>query len=113
MDKKKTQKSEIKSGHGNQINSADWSATYNSKYDKYVARVSYCSGCGFWMSLYEISKETYDKLGTFENDDYKTEQLIRREGNLLYRFEDERNWPEPTEIAYDSNYKVLCKQLLK
>lgn len=113
MDKKKATKDKIKSGHGNQSNSADWSAMYNSKYDKYVAKVSYCSGCGFWISLYEINQEIYEKLGTFEKDDYKTERLIRKEGNILYKFEDERNWPEPTEIVYDSNYKKLCKELLK
>lgn len=88
-----------------------WSAAYNEDYDVYVAKVQFSSAYGCWMALYEISPETYDRIGTFENDDYQSERLIRK-GKLLYKYENDRNAPEPSEIIKNDNYWVLCCMLL-
>lgn len=102
----------VKRGRGNQSNSASWSAAYNRYEKKYVARLLFSSAGGCWESMYVISKETFDSLGTFDNDDYKSERLIRK-GKLLYKYENERNYPEPTEIIYNDNYLILCGMLLE
>lgn len=102
---------EIKRGCGNQSNSSSWSMAYNEDYRKYVAMLSYSSAYGCWMALYEIPRETFEKAGTFENDDYKTENMIRK-GKLLYRYENERNYPEPFESVKADNYYELCYMLL-
>lgn len=102
----------IKRGCGNQSNSSAWSAAYNKEYKKYVAMLQFGSAYGGWMSLYEISKETFDKAGTFENDDYLTERMIRK-GRLLYKYENDRNSPEPMNFVKDENYEELCRILLE
>lgn len=101
----------LKKGCGNQSNSACWSAGYSEEYKKYAAMLSFSSACGCWESVYEITRETYEKAGTFEDDDYKTERLIRG-GKLLYKYENERNFPEPMEIIKDENYEQLRSMLL-
>lgn len=100
----------VKRGCGNQSNSASWCAAYNEEYGKYVAELSFSSAYGCWASDYIIPKKTFDKLGTFENDDYKSERLIRK-GKRIYLYENERNYPEPTEIISDDNYEDLCRVL--
>lgn len=77
----------------------------------YVAMLSFSSAYGCWMSLYEIPKETFDKAGTFPDDDYVTERLIRN-GRRLYLYENERNYPEPMEIIADDDYEDICRMLL-
>lgn len=109
--KEENAKTEIKKGRGCKSNSSDWQAAYNSEYDKYVAKLHFSSAAGVWTSFYEIPKETYDLLGTIEDDDYKSEDLIK-EGRRLYRYENERNYIEPVKITYDRNYKKLCRMLL-
>lgn len=101
----------IKSGCGNQRNSAEWSAARNAEYGVYVAKLQLGSAYGCWMSLYEISRETYEALGTFENDDYLSERLIRK-GKLLYKYENERSCPEPMELVKNDRYRELCAMLL-
>lgn len=101
----------IKSGRGNQGNSANWSVAYNEDFEKYVAMLQFSSAYGGWISLYEIPRETFELAGTYENDDYKTERMIRK-GKLLYKYENERNYPEPTEIVADEKYQQLCWMLL-
>lgn len=97
----------MKKGRGNQSNSASWVVAYNADHDIYVAELTFSSAAGCWSSNYEIPRETYEIAGTFEDDDYKTERLIRK-GRLLYKYENERNYPEPMEIVKDENYMELC-----
>lgn len=99
-----------KAGCGSRSNSAKWTAAYLEDYRKYVAMLQFSSAAGGWMSLYEISKKTFEQVGTFDNDDYKTERLIRK-GKLLYKYENERNYPEPIEIIRDENYEEFCRIL--
>lgn len=101
----------IKRGCGNQSNSSSWTAAYNEERNIYVAMLSFGSAYGCWEALYEIPGETYEACGTFENDDYKTERLIRK-GRLLYRYENERNYPEPMEIINDPDYESLRRMLV-
>lgn len=105
-------KIEIKHGCGNQRNSCSWSAGYIDWNDKYVAILSLSSAYGCWETIYEISEKTFEKLGTFENDDYISENLIRK-GKLIYRYENERNYPEPTEMIEDPCYAEYEKILRK
>lgn len=100
-----------KKGCGNQSNSSNWSAAYIEEYEMYVAMLSFSSAYGCWEALYEISSKVFKQLGTFENDDYKSERLIR-EGRLLYKYENERNYPEPMEIVKDPCYEELRQILL-
>lgn len=102
----------IKTGCGKERNSASWAVAYNQECDMYVAMLSFSSAYGCWMSMYEIPKESFDLAGTFEDDDYKTERMIR-EGRELYKYENERNYPEPYERIADENYRNLCKILLE
>lgn len=101
-----------KTGCGNQSNSSSWSAAYIGEYGKYVAMLSLSSAYGCWEELYEISRETFEKIGTCDNDDYRSERLIRK-GRLLYKYENERNYPEPMEIIADPDYMLLRQLLLE
>lgn len=100
-----------KAGRGSQSNSANWSAAYNPEVRKYFAKLQFSSASGSWLSYYEIPRETFEKLGTFDRDDYVSERLIRK-GKLLYKYENERNYPEPTEIVKDPDYICTCWMLL-
>lgn len=62
-----------------------WTAYYDSDKNRYFAEIIYTSREGREQYDYEITKEIYDKLGTF-SDDYKNEELIRT-GNMSYSFE--------------------------
>lgn len=111
MNREKGINAGTKRGCGNQSNSASWSAAYMEGYDKYVAMLSFSSAYGCWEALYEITENSFVKLGSFENDDYQSERLIRK-GRLLYRYENERNYPEPTEIVADPDYEVFRQMLI-
>jgi hypothetical protein len=64
-------------------------------------------GGGANQSLYEINKEVFDQAGTFEDDDYKTEKLIKEKGRLLYEAADERQ-TQPWQRVVDEDYDKLC-----
>lgn len=102
---------EVKRGCGNQSNSSSWSAAYLKDYDMYVALLSYSSACGCWEAIYEISAAAFERLGAFEDDDYKSERQIRK-GRLLYRYENERNYPEPMEMIKDPCYEEYRRVLV-
>ena len=62
-----------------------WTAYYDSDANRYFAEIIYTSREGREQYDYEITKEIYDRLGSF-NDDYENEKLIRT-GNMSYSFE--------------------------
>lgn len=99
---------EIKKGKGSESNSASWRAAYIKNSGGYYAMLNFSSAAGHWKSIYRITEEAFNKLGTFEDDDYKTEELIRK-GECVYRFENERNSIEPVELVYDDNWKKRKK----
>ena len=97
---------EFKYGRGNKSNSSSWYCAHDTENDTYLAVKSFGSAQGHWFSLWKINEETWKQVGTFEDDDYKSERLIS-EGELIYKLEDERNYPMPDEVINDSNYKTL------
>ena len=60
-----------------------------------------------WPILTAGDKDVFDQAGTFENDDYKTENLIKEKGRLLYEAADERQ-SRPWQSVADMDYDKLC-----
>ena len=59
----------------------------------YPAEIRYGGVGGASYKLYEIDKEIFDQVGTFEDDDYKLERLITKGGRKLYISMFSRNIP--------------------
>ena len=62
-----------------------WKACYDQQHKKYFGYLMYTNREGQTRFLYEITKEIFDRLGSFP-DDYDNDQLIRT-GRLLFHFE--------------------------
>lgn len=62
-----------------------WTAYYDEKENRYFARIMYISREGLEQYDYEITRDIYARLGTFE-DDTENERLIRT-AKLAYSFE--------------------------
>ena len=74
---------------------------------RYTAEIRFGGVGGASYKLYEIDKETYDRVGTFEDDDYKSERLIREGGRKLYVSMIDRNMPGFDEVI-GRDYRKLC-----
>lgn len=80
-----------------------WKACYDQKHNKYLGRLVYTDREGQTRELYEITKEIFDRLGSFP-DDYDNDRLIQT-GRLLYRFEDTMYGTlGPVNTVYDDGY---------
>lgn len=55
----------------------------------------------------DLKTDIFDQAGTFENDDYKTEKLIKEKGRRLYEAADERGSQAWQSVA-DTDYDTLC-----
>jgi len=97
----------FKSGKGNASNSSRWEVCYDRNTNKYSAEVCFSGRGGARQDLYEITKEIYDQVGTFENDDYISERLIKNKGRHLYENVNEIFGP-PYKTVIDDNYKKIC-----
>ena len=95
-----------KTGHGTGDSSSRWTVCMTNK-GVYTAELYFMGGGGANQSLYEINKEVFDQAGTFEDDDYKTEKLIKEKGRLLYEAADERQ-TQPWQRVVDEDYDKLC-----
>lgn len=62
-----------------------WKACYDQQCNKYFGHLMYTNREGQTRYLYEITKEVFDRLGSFP-DDYDNDQLIQT-GRLLFHFE--------------------------
>ena len=85
---------EFKEGSG-------WVCCYDPERNLYTAR----TGGGVNQTLFEIKKETYDKI-----DDPKYEwpaSIIHDEGRMLFMSVNDRCGP-PYTIIFDDDYKELC-----
>lgn len=102
----------IKKGCGNESNSSSWKIAYCEESGEYFAMLSFCSYAGSWCSIYKISKEACDMAGSFEDDGYRTEEMLRK-GEKIYLYDNEQNYPEPVEMYYDEKYRKLCDALFK
>lgn len=77
-------------------NSSCWKVCLDVQEGRYTAEIRYGGAGGASYKLCEIGKEIFDLAGTFEDDDHKTEQLVRDGGSMLYI------------SAFDSKYRELC-----
>lgn len=98
----------IKQGHGSESNSSLWRVAYCEEFKEYFGLVQFGSYAGAWCGIYRISKRDYEAAGTFEDDDYKTERMIRK-GKQIYKYENDRNYPEPIDLVLKDKYSKLCK----
>jgi|GEM_PF-443275 len=69
----------------NEKSGSYWTAYYDEKENRYFARIMYISREGLEQHDYEITRDIYARLGTFE-DDTENERLIRT-AKLAYSFE--------------------------
>ena len=80
-----------------------WKACYDQKHRKYFGYLMYTNREGQTRYLYEITKEIFDRLGSFPNDN-DNDELIGT-GRLLYRFENTMYGTlGPEESVYDDSY---------
>ena len=96
----------FKTGEGTGESSSRWTVCV-TKGGRYSAELYFMGAGGAHQWLYEIDKDVFDQAGTFEADDYKTENLIKEKGRLLYEAADERQ-TLPWRNISDDNYKIIC-----
>ena len=75
-----------------------WKACYDQERNKYFGQLMYTNREGQTRYLYEITKEIFDRLGSFP-EDYDNDRLIET-GRLLFRFEDTMYGT----LVYDDSY---------
>jgi len=96
----------FKEGKGKASNSSHWRVCYDGNTKKYTAGVFFGGAGGSSYNLYEITKEIFDKVGTFEDDEYNSERLIAT-GRELYRGVNDRCGP-PYTIEFDKACREIC-----
>lgn len=97
----------FKEGKGTADNASDWKVCMDTSAGRYTAQLSFGGAGGASYSLYEIDRETFDLVGTFEDDDHRSERLIRERGRKLYESRFDRNTPGSDDV-YDKSYRELC-----
>lgn len=97
----------FKEGCGTASNACHWTVCYDNVLGIYTARVGFGGAGGSSVRLYQITKEIFDKVGTFEDDDYKSERLIAT-GRILYGCENSKYASGPDERVFDKNWRSLC-----
>ena len=86
--------------HGNY-----WTAYYDNKNERYVARLVFTSYEGQEFYDYYLTEDIYNKLGTFE-DDYDNVSLIRT-ATMTHSMEDTRHTPCAINTVYDKDWKTV------
>lgn len=66
----------FKEGYGSSFSSARWKVCFDEEKALYTAELYFCGSGGAAYYLYEITKEIFDTVGTFGNDERKSEDLI-------------------------------------
>ena len=80
-----------------------WKACYDQERRKYYGYLMYTDREGQTRYLYEITKEIFDRLGSF-SEDYENDRLIET-GRRLFRFENTMyGTMGPEHHVYDENY---------
>ena len=97
----------FKQGQGNADNSSCLKVCFDTQDGRYTAELRFGGVGGASYKLYEINKEIFDRVGTFEDDDYKSERLIREGGRKLYISMVDRNMPGCDDVI-DRDYRKLC-----
>ena len=97
----------FKEGCGTARNASSWKVCYDKALGIYTARVGFGGAGGSSVRLYQITKAIFDKVGTFEDDDYKSEKLIAT-GRILYGYDNSKYASGPDERVFDQNWRSLC-----
>ena len=80
-----------------------WKACYDQERRKYYGYLMYTNREGQTRFLFEITKEIFDRLGSFPND-YDNDRFIET-GRLLFRFENTMYGTMGPEYAtFDDSY---------
>ncbi len=101
-----------KTGRGNKENSSFWTVVFDEDKNIYYGDVYLGNENGLWYSLYEINKDIYDMAGSFPNDDYKSQNLIKT-GKLLYFVEDSIFSNGSQEEIIDQDYRKIIDKYFK
>ena len=97
----------FKEGIGSASNATYWRVGMDPENDTYTAELRFGGAGGSMYWLYEINKDIYDRVGTFENDDYKSERLIKEEGRELFRSENCKS-SMPFDVVSDDRFREIC-----
>lgn len=80
-----------------------WKACYDQERRKHYGYLMYTNREGQTRCLYEITKEVFDRLGSFP-DDYENDRMIQT-GRLLFRFENTMyGTMGPESYTFDDSY---------
>ena len=96
----------FKEGHGTASNAGYWKVCYDKQLGIYTAQVSFGGAGGGSTSLYQITGDIFNQVGTFEDDDYKSERLIKT-GRRLIDFESSKYAPDDNRV-FDRDWKQIC-----
>ena len=96
----------FKEGRGNASNSCRWKVCHDTTNNIYTAEISFGGVGGSSYQLFQITKTIFDEVGTFEDDDYKSERLIGS-GRELFRYDSGRCAPA-YYVIFDTSYATLC-----
>ena len=96
-----------KTGEGTGDSSSRWTVCMSKETGVCTAELYFMGAGGAHQTLYEINKDVFDQAGTFEDDDYKTENLIKEKGRRLFEAADERQ-TQPWQAVADTDYEKLC-----
>ncbi len=96
-----------KEKHGN-----NWTAYYDSETKRYFAEIIYTSREGREQYDYEITKDIYNRLGTFE-DDFDNERLIKT-ADMTYSFENTMYGTlGPERIVWNEEADEVMRKFMK
>ena len=95
-----------KYGKGIKENSSNWACVFDEEKNCYYGETFLGNADGIIYNLYKINKEIFDLVGTFNGDDYQSQDLIKG-GELLYSLEDLNFNTDPIEEIVDPNYKEI------
>ena len=101
-----------KNGRGNKENSSYWTCVFDDENNLYYGETFLGNADGIIYNLYKINKEIFDSVGTFDRDDYKSQDLIKS-GELVYSLEDLNFNGAPVEDVGDPNYKEIHDKYFK
>ncbi|MBO6027208.1 MAG: hypothetical protein J6P73_08190 [Bacteroidales bacterium] len=96
----------FKEGHGTARNACYWKVCYDKQLGIYTAQVSFGGAGGSSTSLYQINGDIFNQVGNFEDDDYKSERLIKT-GRRLIDFDSSKYAPDGTRL-FDRDWKSIC-----
>ena len=90
----------------------NWTAYYDPDTDRYFAEIMYTSREGREEYDYELTREIYDRLGTFD-DDVENERLIKT-AKMSYSFENTMYWTlGPERTVWDEESSEAMKNCIK